>query len=76
MDKGERLVPLHVRIEASTVAALEALAEREERSYSDVVRRMLRKALEDRAVEEATRGNHGDGCGGAGDPGRPGQVAG
>jgi len=70
MDKGERLVPLHVRIEASTVAALEALAKREERSYSDVVRRMLRKAL------EATRGNHGDGCGGAGDPGRPGQVAG
>jgi len=45
MKRRARLVPIHVMIEASTITALEALAEREERSFSDVVRRMLRQAV-------------------------------
>ena len=49
MKRRARLVPIHVMIEASTITALEALAEREERSFSDVVRRMLKRAVEERS---------------------------
>ena len=59
MLKTDRKVSVHVMIEASTVQALEALAEREERSFSDVVRRMLRQAL------GGDGGNHGSDPAGA-----------
>ena len=50
--KRERMVYLDLRVHASTRALLEELARREERTLSDVTRRILETALGQRKEHE------------------------